>query len=78
MGPKTCSPTNNQQYPRQGRVEGLVTADEDFILFLFIYFINLFYLFIYFAYLFLAALGLRCCARAFSICGEQRLPFIAV
>ena len=37
-----------------------------------IYFINLF------IYLFLAALGLRCCARAFSSCGEQGLLFVAV
>ena len=29
-------------------------------------------------YLFLAALGLRCCARAFSSCGEQGLLFVAV
>ena len=28
--------------------------------------------------LFLAALGLRCCARAFSSCGEQGLFLIAV
>ena len=36
-------------------------------------------LFIYlFIYLFLAALGLHCCARAFSSCGEQGLPFVAV
>ena len=34
--------------------------------------------FIYFIYLFLAALGLHCCARAFSSCGEQGLLFIAV
>ena len=35
--------------------------------------------FIYFYfYLFLAALGLRCCVRAFSSCGEQGLLFIAV
>ena len=34
---------------------------------LFIYF----YKFIYFIYLFLAALGLHCCAWAFSICGER-------
>ena len=34
-----------------------------------------FYLFIY---LFMAALGLRCCARAFSSCGERVLLFIAV
>ena len=36
----------------------------------FFFFINLF--------LFLAALGLRCCARAFSSCGEQGLLFVAV
>ena len=29
-------------------------------------------------YLFLALLGLRCCRRAFSSCGEQGLLFIAV
>ena len=29
-------------------------------------------------YLFLAALGLRCCAWAFSSCGEQGLRFVAV
>ena len=34
--------------------------------------------FIYFIYLFLAALGLRCCARAFSSCGEWGLLFVAV
>ena len=32
------------------------------------------YLFIYF----LAALGLCCCARAFSSCGERGLLFVAV
>ena len=31
-----------------------------------------------FIYLFLAALGLRCCARAFSNCSERGLLFIAV
>ena len=31
-----------------------------------------------FMYLFLAALGLRCYARAFSSCGEQGLLFVAV
>ena len=43
--------------------------------FLFIYlFLNLFiYLF-----LFLAALGLRCCVRAFSSCSEWGLLFVAV
>ena len=34
-----------------------------------------FYLFIY---LFLAALGLHCCAQAFSSCSEQGLLFVAV
>ena len=29
-------------------------------------------------YLFLAALGLRCSARAFSSCGERGLLFVAV
>ena len=37
--------------------------------------INFIYLFIY---LFLAALGLRCCARAFSSCGERGLLFVVV
>ena len=34
------------------------------------------YLFIYL--LFLAALGLRCCTRAFSSCGERGLLFVVV
>ena len=40
----------------------------------------LFYIFIFlnFIYLFLAVLGLRCCARAFSSCGEQGLLFVVV
>ena len=29
-------------------------------------------------YLFLAALGLHCCVRAFSSCGERGLLFVAV
>ena len=29
-------------------------------------------------YLFLAVLGLRCCVRAFSSCGERGLLFVAV
>ena len=32
----------------------------------------------YFIYLFLAVLGLRCCVRASSSCGERELLFIAV
>ena len=31
-----------------------------------------------FIYLFLAAFGLRCCAQAFSSCGEWGLLFLAV
>ena len=31
-----------------------------------------------FFFFFLAALGLRCCAWAFSSCGEQGLLFVAV
>ena len=38
------------------------------------FFFDKFILFI----LFLAALGLRCCARAFSSCGERGLLFIVV
>ena len=34
--------------------------------------------FIYLIYLFLAALGLRCCAWAFSSCGERGLLLVAV
>ena len=34
--------------------------------------------FIYLFILFLAALGLRCCAQAFSSCGERGLLFVAV
>ena len=37
----------------------------------------MFYLF-YFIYLFLSALGLRCCMRAFSSCGERGLLFVVV
>ena len=34
--------------------------------------------FFFLIYLFLAALGLRCCTRAFSSCGERGLLFVAV
>ena len=46
-----------------------------FILFLFF---NIFFKIHFFLLLFLAALGLRCCTRAFSSCGDQGLLFIAV
>ena len=41
---------------------------------LFYFFNRCIYLFIYF----LAALGLSCCARAFSSCGERGLLFVVV
>ena len=36
------------------------------------------YIFFNLIYLFLAALGLRCCMRALSSCGEWGLLFVAV
>ena len=42
----------------------------------FIYFY--FILFLKYIYLFLAALGLRCCAQAFSSCSERGLLFVLV
>ena len=41
------------------------------------FFLNLFY-FIFYFILFLAVLGLHCCTRAFSSCGERGLLFVAV
>ena len=38
----------------------------------------MFVCFFKFIYLFLAALGLRCCAWAFSSCGERGLLFVVV
>ena len=48
--------------------------EQIFHLFLLIIFFNKVILFI----LFLAALGLRCCVRAFSSCGEWGLLFVAL
>ena len=39
---------------------------------------HFFFFFNSFIYLFLAVLGLRCCTRAFSSCGEQGLLFVVV
>ena len=39
-------------------------------------FFNLFYLFLFI--LLLAALGLHCCAQAFSSCGKRGLLFVVV
>ena len=47
---------------------------QTFSFFLFFFFYKFIYLFI----LFLAVLGLCCCARAFSSCGEWGLLFVAV
>ena len=41
-------------------------------------FTSFFPIWITFIYLLLAVLGLRCCARAFSNCGERGLLFVAV
>ena len=46
--------------------------------FLSLLFTFFFFKLIYLIYLFLAALGLRCCARAFSSCGERGLLFVEV
>ena len=40
-----------------------------------LFFLSFFYKFIY---LFLAVLRLRCCAQAFSSCGDRGLLFVAV
>ena len=42
-----------------------------------LFLITLLHLFIY-LFIFLAALGHRCCVRAFSSCGEQGLLFVVV
>ena len=39
---------------------------------------KVFFKFILFIYLFMAALGLRCCTRTFSSCGERGLLFVVV
>ena len=41
-------------------------------------FFNLFFKIYLFIYLFLAALGLHCCAWAFSSCGERGLLLVVV
>ena len=53
---------------RGKNAENLQGAPRHYVLFIYFQFI----------YLFLAALGLRCCARAFSSCGERGLLFIVV
>ena len=41
------------------------------------FFLFFFLIFIYLVNLFLAALGLCCCAQAFSSCSEQGILFVA-
>ena len=41
-----------------------------------LFFLTLLFFNLIFIYLFMAALGLRCCARAFSSCREQGLLFV--
>ena len=53
-------------------VRGLVRRADGPVVFLPFFFFNKF------IYLFLAVLGLRCCTRAFSSCGEQGLLLVAV
>ena len=53
---------------------GLAPGRDILVSNFFFIFINLFILF----YFFWAALGLCCCARAFSSCGERGLLLIAV
>ena len=43
-----------------------------------VYVLSFFKFILFYLFLFLAALGLRCCAQAFSSCGERGLPFAAV
>ena len=42
------------------------------------FFSSFFFLIYKFIYLFMSALGLHCCVRAFSSCGERGLLFVAV
>ena len=62
------------QYTYADKLPDVVTC----FYYLFIYYYYFYKLINYFIYLFLAALGLRCCARAFSSCGERGLLFVAV
>ena len=50
---------------KEGKKEGLLVVFFFFLMYLFIY-------------LFMAALGLLCCARAFSSCGERGLLFVVM
>ena len=68
-----CSPTPDRYdcIRRSSTIERCLSLESDQLCFFF-FFINLF------IYLFLAALGLRCCARAFSSCVAVRGLLTAV
>ena len=68
-GPHGEAPGSVRRQKKQGESKGKCLYGG-FLSFFF------FYKLIYFIYLFLAALGLRCCAQAFSSCGEQGLLFV--
>ena len=56
-------------------------AIQDPILHLFIYLFIIYLFFkgqVFYLFIYLAALGLRCCAQAFSSCVERGLLFLAV
>ena len=55
-----------------------VFVSVPYCLFFFFYTFSFLKKLIYLTYLFLAALGLHCCAWAFSSCGEWGLLFVAV
>ena len=65
-----------------GRIQQIRPVNLEFPLLKDFFFLVLFLFlknkFIYFIYSILAALGLHCCACAFSSCGEQGLLFVAV
>ena len=56
---------------------GLGSNDSRFSVLLLFFFLIYLFILLYFI-LFLAVLGLRCCAQAFSSCGERGLLFVAV
>ena len=74
-----CTAFYNLYYIK-GQQDPIRTKTEKWILWLLLVMSNLLsvlWLFC-FVFFFLAALGLRCCARAFCSCGEQGLLFIVV
>ena len=70
------------QCPRKPSYVSLINLNSSLEIINILIFILIFYLFFknkfIYLLLFLAALGLRCCARAFSSCGERGLLFVAV